>query len=159
MIVVFCQRCLLTIRVMGSSDEIQQLVGEGSEFWPDQYPCPRCPQKATGSLEHDVLSSELERLHVRDLTAQEAFAAFLGLGLPDERHCTREAIADLLREQPIRRIEAKNIEGVERCCIYHLELWDGTKVYFGAGAGGAVIYRVSPPFSYTENVSNELPAG
>jgi len=159
MIIVLCHHCSLTVRVMGDSDEVQHLVGERSDFWPDRYPCPRCGRHAVGNLEQDILAGELARFHVRDLTPQEALAAFHGFGLPSEQRCTKETVETLLRENPIRRVAAKNIEGAERCYVQHLELWDGTKIYFGAGPDGAVIYRIAPPYSYTEKVSHELQAG
>lgn len=159
MIVVICPRCALALRIIGGSEEVHELVGERSEFWPDRYPCPRCGSLAVGCLELEAPAIELERLRVRDLTPQEALAAFHDLGLPDEQVCNKALLECLLREQPIRRIGAKDIDGARRCYLHHIELWDGTKIFFGAGSGGAVVYRVAPPFSYADKVSHELDAG
>lgn len=158
MIVVICTHCALTVRVLGEPAEVDHLVGEGSEFWPDRYPCPRCEHLAVASLERDLTDRDLTRLSIRDLTAQEAFAAFNGLGLPGEHLCTKDVVEALLREKPVRRLVGSDIEG-GRCYLHHLELWDGTKIYFGAGAEGALIYRIAPPHSYTEQASHEHRAG
>lgn len=155
MIVVRCTVCPLLIRVMGNVDEVQSLIGAHSEYWPNRYNCPVCGAPAVGHLELNLIQAELEQLRIKDLTAQEAFAAFNGLGLPTEQHCTKEIVEELLRERPVRRLVATNIEGSRRCYVHHLELWDGTKLYFGAGADGAVIYRISPPHSYAAHVSHE----
>lgn len=158
MIIVLCPRCSITLRVIGDSDEVHALIGERSDFWPDKYPCPRCTTLATACLEIDVEPSELERLGVRDLTAQEAFAAFNGLGLPEEQVCNKTLLENLLRERPVRSIGARDIDGSRRCYLHHIELWDGTRIYFGSGSGGAVVYRIAPPYSYTEQVTRELDA-
>jgi hypothetical protein len=91
-------------------------------------------------------------MSIQESTPQEAFAAFNGLGFPDEHHCSLETAQALLKEHPVRRIIGTNVKGAERTIIDALELWDGTKVYFGAGAGGAVIYRITRPVSYTKQL-------
>ena len=156
MILIICPQCAFAARVIGDDDEVDQLVGEGSDFWPDHFPCPRCGARARGVAELDVSVVELDHLRLRDLNPQEALAAFSGLGLPDEQLCTKALLETLLREQPIRRVGAQDIEGSKRCYLHHLELWDGTKIYFGAGSGGAIVYRVTNPLSYTERVIDGL---
>jgi hypothetical protein len=152
MILVICPKCALALRVIGDAEEVQSLVGEGSEFWPDHYVCPRCGAAAVTCMENEVASG-LDRVHLRDLTPPEALAALHGLGLPNEQVCTKELLEALLREQPVRRIAARDIEGSHRCYLHHIELWDGTKIYLGAGSGGAIVYRIASPFSYAENIS------
>jgi hypothetical protein len=159
MILVICPKCALTIRVIGEVDEVHHLVGEASEFYPDRYPCPQCQANSFACAEFEVPTSELARLRVRDLTAQEALVAFNGLGLPDEHVCTKAVLETLLRERPIRRIDGQDIEGSSRCYLHHIELWDGTKIYFGAGSGGAVVYRIASPPSYTQKASHDVEAG
>ena len=141
MILVLCQPCALGFRIMGGADEVDALVGECSDFWPDKFPCPRCEKDCMGVSELAADPRALRAFELVELTPQEAFAAFNGLGLPSEGQCTVEEITRLLREQPIRHLGAVNLPGTTRCRINFLELWDGTRLHFGAGAEGAVLYR------------------
>ena len=159
MILVICPECPFAMRVMPvrvtnlqSAQELDQLVGTRSSFWPDRYPCPRCGKYAWGSKENLTDPQTVQVREIQDATPQEAFAALNGLGLPDEQRCALEVVQQLLVEQPVRRVVGKNVRGVERTIIDSLELWDGTKVYFGAGAEGAVIYRITRPHSYAAKV-------
>jgi hypothetical protein len=156
MILVVCLPCNFAIRVMPenvaltqSQQELDQLVGMRSDFWPDKYPCPRCGKPSRGIREREADAKVLALMAVQDATPQQAFAAFNGLGFPDEHHCSLETVGALLKEQPVRRVVGTNVRGVERTVIDHLELWDGTRMYFGSGAEGAVIYRITRPVSYT----------
>lgn len=155
MILVVCLPCAFAIRVMPvrisdmqSVQELDQLVGQRSEYWPDRYTCPLCDKPARGILERTADPRALQLMTVRDLTPQEAFAAFNGVGLPDEQKCSLETVQALLTEHPIRKVVGSNIPGSERTLIEQLELWDGSRVYFGSGGDGAVIYRVVRPSSY-----------
>lgn len=164
MILVVCLPCNFAIRVMPESvasmasvQELDQLVGARSDFWPDKYPCPRCGKPARGLLEKEADERVLNLLTIQEATPQEAFAALNGLGFPDEHHCSLETVQALLKEQPVRRIIGTNVRGAERTVIDALELWDGTKMYFGAGAGGAVIYRITRPVSYADKQLEKTP--
>jgi len=149
MILIVCTPCSLGMRVMGHVEDLQSLVGERCEFWPDKFICPRCEGPARGVLEVEADMHAVARLELVDVDPFEAFAAMHGLGLPAERDCRREVVEQLLREHPIRKVEGATIPGTNRCRIEALELWDGTKLYLGAGAEGAVIYRIRKP-AYTE---------
>lgn len=156
MMLVVCLPCSLAVRIMpavvadaASVQELEQLVGRRSDLWPDRYACPRCGNSARGMLEQEADSRVLALLTVQDLNPQEAFAAFNGCGFPDEQCCSLETVQALLVETPVRKVIGTNVTGSERTIIDALELWDGTKVYFGAGAEGAVIYRITRPISYT----------
>lgn len=156
MIVVPCFTCAFVIRVMPvrmgdatSEAEVDHLVGRSSDFWPAQFHCVRCGKPCRGMRESEADPRALSLMTLQDLTPQEAFAAFNGLGLPDEQKCSLEVVQVLLREQPIRRVVGRSIQGVERTLVDALELWDGSTVYFGAGGDGAVIYRITRPISYT----------
>lgn len=162
MILIVCLPCAYAIRVMPSVitdahsvQELDQLVGTRSEFWPDRYSCPRCDKPARGLHERDADPRVLHSMHVQEATPQEAFAAMNGLGFPDEQKCSLEAVQALLLETPVRKVIGKNVSGAERTIIDALELWDGTKVHFGAGAEGAVIYRITKPTSYAAKVLAE----
>lgn len=158
MMVVACAACGLVVRVLGDPNEVGPLVGSASEFWPDRYECPECGARARATLESEVDPCLLAGRRARDLTAQEALAAFHGLGLPDEQMCDVQSVVKLLREQRIRRVVADDISGLARCYLRELELDDGTRLYLGAGAGGALVYRMTRPTSYTERVCNGLDA-
>ncbi len=156
MILVLCLPCALAIRVMPtrvgdttSSDELETLVGRKSPYWPDKYPCPSCEKDARGIRETEADPRALALLKMRDLTPEEAFAAFNGLGFPDEQSCTFDEVQTLLKEQPVRRVVGRTIPLTERVVLDCLELWDGTKLHLGAGAEGAVVYRIARPHAYT----------
>jgi len=156
MILVVCMPCALAIRVLpqvGRMEELEELVGRRSIFWPDQFPCPRCGKMAKGILEGTADPRAMHLLEVRDLTAFEAFGAFSGLGFPDEQDCTLEVLHELLREQPIRKLHGANVKGSTRSVIESIELWDGTKIYLGASPDGAVAYRAARPPSAVERIS------
>lgn len=155
MIVVVCLPCALAIRVLParsaealSNEELELLVGRKSEFWPDKYPCPRCEKPATGMREHEADPRVLLTIGIHDLTPQEAFAAFNGLGFPEEQSCTLPELQELLRAQPIRRVVGSNIPQSGRVVVDALELWDGTTVHLGAAVEGAIVYRIVRPQSY-----------
>jgi hypothetical protein len=159
MIVVACLACGFAIRVMPtkvadphSVQEVHQMVGKYSDLWPNKFLCPRCNNPARGLLEREIDPKAMALLEVRDLTAHEALAAFNGLGLPEEQKCSFDAVSKLLLEQPVRNIIGTDVVGQARTIIDSLELMDGTRVYFGAGAEGACIYRITRPISYAERL-------
>jgi hypothetical protein len=129
--------------------ELDQLVGKRSDFWPNKYPCPKCGEMMQGFIEKEVDYRVFHMMKFKDITPQEAFAAFNGLGFPEEQKCSLASVQELLREKPVRRIIGTDVVGQERTIIDALELWDGTKVYFGSAPEGAVIYRITSPVSYT----------
>lgn len=116
-----------------------------SDFWPDRYPCPRCDKTMRGLAESTVNPQVLKVIELRDLTPQEAFAAFSGLGFPDEHICTVEVLLELFKEQPVRKLHGVNVRGSNCSVIEYIELWDGSKVFLGSSPEGAVVYRVSRP--------------
>ena len=152
MIVVTCLACELLIRVMPegeSSDELEHLVGSRSDFWPDKYPCPRCGKNGQGLPEREVDTRVYQVMELRDVTPKEAFAIFNGMGFPDEQQCSMETLRTLLLEHPVRRVVGRDVVGMARSIVDHLELWDGSRVYLGAATEGAVVYRITRPVSYT----------
>lgn len=162
MIVVTCLSCALAVRVLPDVSagaqavaEVDWLVGKGSDFWPNRYPCPRCGQHASGLAESAVDPRALALLEVRDLTAQEAFVAFHGLGFPEERACSVEVLQELLTTQPVVRVVGSNITGAQTVHVDALELRDGTRVHLGAGASGAVVFRIVRPAAYAQRVQEE----
>lgn len=156
MIAIVCTPCRFGVRVMptkldpSSIRELEHLVGRGSSFWPDGYPCPRCGGKARGMLEQEVNPDLMAVLQLQEATPAEAFAAFNGLGFPDEQKCSLEAVQELLTRVPIVKVVGQDVLGMERALIDSFELQDGTRVYLGAGGEGVVIYRITRPVSYTQ---------
>ena len=164
-LLIICLPCSLALRVMparvgsmNSQRELRELVGEGSTFWLDKYPCPACEVHTSAVAEIQVDPRVLSELTVLDVTPHEAFAALHGMGLPEEQKCSLERVEELLREQPIRRVIGSTVEGAPpRTTLDALELWDGTKLYFAGTSGtGAVIYRITRPVSYTKKVLAEM---
>jgi hypothetical protein len=161
MIVVSCLPCALAIRVMPSSvssmpalREVRELVGDQSDFWPDKFPCPRCEKMCKGLLEEMVDARVYTRMELRDLTAVEAFAAFNGMGFPDEQRCSLTAVRELLSAYPIRKVNGSEVSGQERAVLDSIELWDGTVLHLGASPAGAVVYRVVRPPNYAAKVED-----
>lgn len=152
MILILCLPCAFAMRVNGDPEEILPLVGPRSEYWPNKFTCPRCEKPAEGQLEAHVGGPALSRMEVVDLTAQEAIAAMHGLGLPVERACTIEEVQELLSEKKFKVARGTNIRGTTRCILDHLVLEDGTRIYLGASAEGATVYRITRPHSYVESL-------
>jgi len=148
MILIVCTPCNLALRVMGNPIELDQLVGRESPFWPSSFPCPRCEKKAHGLLEVEADPNALRVMELLDLTPQEAFIAFSGMGLPNERSCGRAQIEELFKT-PVRRVVGQATQ-TDRFILEHIEFWDGTKLYLGAAPGGAVVYRIAAPPSYAK---------
>jgi hypothetical protein len=152
MMLIVCEPCSLCIRVMGDAEELTHLVGEKSDFWPDKYVCPACEKPCLGVLEIDADPKIYALLSLIDVNPEEAFKALHGMGLPHEGDCRSAVVDGLLRTQPIRKAKLKDIPHTHRCRVDWLELWDGTRLYFGAGAEGAVVYRVTKPTSHVEKI-------
>ena len=159
MIVVACLDCSLLIRVLPDGEAgthvLSYLVGTESEFWPDKYPCPSCGRHVRGMAEEVANLSVQQVLTLRDLTPNEAFAAFSGAGFPDEQQCSLECLQALLAAQPVRRVVGRNVVGLPRAIVDRLELADGSVVHFGAAPEGAVVYRISRAFSYAHKMLEE----
>lgn len=147
MISIVCLECKKAIRVVGDVSEVDQLVGQRSEYWPDKYPCFSCGQLVHGYLTPEVSATAFGQLEVYDLSVQEAFAALNGLGVPDERSCCTDVVVPLLESVGLK-VKGKEFRGVPRYFIDELELPDGTKLHLGASAQGAAVYRVTKPHSY-----------
>lgn len=148
MITIVCMSCGTAIRITGEHNEMESLFGGEKTF-----PCPTCGEDSeeVDSIEQAAFRS----LDLHDLTPQEAFAAFNGLGLPKERDCGSTAVSALLIEKRIVAVEGEMIKGTNRTVIRHIEFQDGTKMYLGASAYGAMVYRIQPKRSFTEEVLRE----
>jgi len=157
MILIVCLPCACALRVSGDPVEIRSLVGVGSDV---ACLCYNCQNKAERLLESQIDPLLLVQLQITDVSPQEAFAAIHGLGLPTERSCTKEDITELFAQQPVKRVQARNIEGTPRCIVDYIELADGTRLYLDASALGATVYRITRPISYVKKFDEqEVPNG
>ena len=153
MIFIVCKTCGTAIRTSGEPDKIYSLFGEGSDWYPDKFPCPElgCGRNAE-FIEH-VESMALATLKIHDLSPEEAFSAFSGLGMPDEHECGPLAVQEALKS-PIKNIDAKILKGSNRSIIYWLETEDGTRIYLGSSPYGAIVYRIANRHYYSAGVSD-----
>ena len=147
MMVLVCtsEECGSFFRIVGEPEDVATLVGFRSSVWPAPYVCPVCGSVSRLAPEHVIDASALAGLPVRMLEAKEAFQALQGLGLPEEQECSRDVIEGLLREHPIRKVSGHSVANTKTFCLEHLELWDGTRLDFGASTHGAVVYRIVRP--------------
>lgn len=162
MILIVCTdsaNCGATYRILGDVEELFRLVGPDSAYWPDKYKCPACACKALGVVEADLEPASLAGRVICTLEPQECFLALEGMGLPEERDCRRDVVEGLLREHPIRRVAGHEVSGANRFVLEWFELWDGTKIYFGASAHGAIISRITRPKNHTVDVLKEMSDG
>lgn len=161
-LVVTCEGCAAIYRVLQQQDgtDVDLVVGEHSEFWSDRYLCPRCGARATG-MHENFLPRGMQTSSIVDLTAEELLAALYGLGLPEERKTTLDEVKSYLIKEGgnIRKVVGSDVAHTGRCVIDRIELMDGTKIYFGASAHGAVIYRVVHPISYVQRFVEEAANG
>lgn len=155
MIIIICIKCSSAIRVLGEESELQQLVGEQCDWYPMNYPCWRedCDGVARYCQRAEV--EAMQRLDVRDLTPHEAFLALHQMGMPEDRDCSAAAVRELLQGNKIVGVTTRQIRGSHRCTIDVINMEDGTRVYLAAGPEGAIVYRISKPHSYTQEVLHE----
>jgi hypothetical protein len=149
-IYIVCTNCRTALSIQGDTTELVSLFGEGSEHYPDMFPCPVCANKAFCVELVDAVA--LKTMQVYHLSAQEAFAAINGLGLPEEQECVPSAVQRALADSHVTKTDAKLIAGTNRSVISYLELENGTKIYLGTSPQGVTVYRIAPKRSYTQEV-------
>jgi hypothetical protein len=143
-ILIACKDCGTAVRVTGENEELHSLLGEGSTDWyPDKYPCPTALCAGKAEFMEGIEPAALRMLQVHDLSVHEAYAAFHGLGLPNERDCGPTAVLDALLKHRVTSADVKLIRGSNRSVIYSLTLDDGTIIYLGSSPYGATAYRMS----------------
>lgn len=155
MITVACIKCHLALRTTGEFSEVDFLVGKRSEWYPNRYPCPRsgCDGKMAFA---DMIDSEVyDMLEVHDLTPQECFQAFNGLGLPTERSCTPDDLLSVLVGKKVSELDVCQVNNDRRSIVYSLVVEDGTRIYFGSSPQGAIVYRIAPPRSVVKEIFGE----
>ena len=151
-----CSNCGSVVRVIGDARQVALLVGEESSLWPNGYVCPVCDGAAVG-VPAGVSSTELlsgqpgERLF--ELTPEEALALHMGLGMPDERRCTLEAVEAALSEGVARWGLESDLTS-SRVYLAWLETGKGTRLFLGAGPHGSLVYRIRNQHRYAERIDN-----
>jgi len=151
MILIACLTCKTGIHISPDSDGAEgNLVGEGCEWWPDKYPCPVCDRKAMYVPAADQQARNELTMH--ELTPVEAYAAFNGMGLPEDQECGALAVAQQFAKK-VKQVHCRNIPNTQRSVISWIEFDDGYKLYLAAGVQGAVVYRIRGPYSVMERIS------
>jgi len=152
MICVVCEGgCGNVLRVSGEVRDVDQLVGKSSDFWPNKYTCFHCGAPAQGFLTPEVAIEVLEMLTVTDVTAEEAFAALMGMGVPEERTCCAEVVLPYFEKQGLK-VKGKQPRGVQRFIVDEIEFPDGTTMYLAPSPQGATIYRITKAHSYVASL-------
>jgi hypothetical protein len=149
-ITIVCKTCGTAVRIMGIQEEVSHLFGEQSEWYPDKYPCPRVGCNGRSEIVNSIESSALLTLDMHELTPQEAFAAFHGLGFPEEKDCGAEAIKQVFAQSSVKTVQTYTIRGTQRAIVQWIELENGIRLYLAGSAWGAMVYRISKPHSYTK---------
>lgn len=151
MIYIACsaEACARVYRVVAEdSVEFSYLLGQGSDWYPDNYPCPDCGHACT-------ISARVEpNRHCIDLTTQEAFYAFSGAGLPSEQECGATVVRNLIAEHGVREAVTRHISGTQRCVVSQLLLGNGWTIFLGSSVHGACAYRVKKVNEYVASTSN-----
>lgn len=151
MIVIACSKCSHALRVNGEVRDVDSLVGQGSEYWPDKYICYNCGGNASGFLTPEVSPLAMQALVITDVNSDEAFAALNGLGIPSERTCCEEVILPYFEAVGIQ-VKGKQLRGQTRYILEELTFPDGTRMQIGPSPQGAVVYRLVKPHSYVSAV-------
>ena len=142
MIYIVWPKARLVVRVTGPEDRIAYLVGDECRWHPDQYPMPLRDRYELGSVAEAADASALGNVELRELSAEEAFVAFSGLGLPEERDCRPCAVRQQF-ESAVRCVEAEPLPGTNRTLIRSIVFDEGSELFLGAAPEGAIAYRLS----------------
>ncbi len=142
MIYVIWPKARLVVRVTGQPDRIGRLVGDGSPWYPDSYPCPLRGHHEDGVVAEAADASALGKVELRELTAEEAYVALSGLGFPEERDCRQCAVREQF-ELPVARVVTEPLPGTDRTLIRSIVFDDGSELFLGAAAEGAIAYRLA----------------
>jgi len=140
---IICDSCPAGLRVVGEAEEIRSLIS-GRE----KYSCYSCGD--TVSLAPFADNDVLRIKDVRTVSPMEAHLALEGLGLPEERECAAEIVASLLIHQKIKKVTTRSVPNTGRSVLEAIEFEDGTTMFLGSSAHGALVYRIRRPFKYTE---------
>lgn len=149
MLYLVCPNCKVGLRISpGEEGELESLFEiDPRGLGLKAYTCFRCElEMASLSLEHP------NGVELFDVNPKEAFAAINGLGLPHEQECTSAAVTKLCNGAEVSYVKARQLRNSHRCIVEFIEFESGTRVYLGASAEGAVVYRVAKRHSYAKEV-------
>lgn len=152
---IACPVCRLAFRVQGNYEEMHFLVGQRSDWYPDKYPCPTSECLGKMVIADAVDPESLGYLDIRELSPQETFQAFMGLGLPEEKDCNPTIVKEAMRGRKIVSMDLHGIPGTTRSVLHSMMLDNGVRVFFGNSPHGVVIYRVVPARSLTQEILDE----
>ena len=155
MIIIACKDCGTAVRITGEHAELEHLLGEYCDWYPNKYPCPSVGCGSCAEFQDAVAPAALRELTMYDLTPHEAYAAFHGLGLPEERDCNPTAVEKALVGKTIRAVHVALVRGSNRSVIYNLTTEDGAILSLGSSPFGAVVYRMSKTQSAVERVDGD----
>lgn len=136
MILLLCSDCGFLARVHVEDDNDARMVGEGTAWHPNSYPCPRCSGYCRVTDGQGILAAPI------DLTPQEAFAAFSGVGLPDEQECSAHTVRSLIRQHGVKDVTTYPVVGTKRCLLERIQLNNGWELYLGASTHGPCVYKI-----------------
>lgn len=156
---LLCTTCSTGLRVVGEDRETQLLVGPDSDYFPDGYKCPKCPEKM--GYMSEARCAELRRRdsaivnNWRTLEAIELFQYLQGLGLPEEREVTAEAVDRLFKACRVIGVCGATT-GNSGVHLEYLDFDDGTRMYFCASPHhGAIVYRLAKNATITSRILQE----
>jgi hypothetical protein len=150
---IICEKCRFGLQVLGGSEDIDHLVGEGSPHW-GRHQCPLCGGLCKAAPFADAAVTAAK--HMRSLTPMEAHLLFEGMGFPEERDCVADIVKEELKK-PIKRVKAFTVPNTNRSVLESLELEDGTTVFLSGCAEGALVYRIRKPHLYSDQVHEDHP--
>lgn len=146
--------CPAVIRVVAFDDEeLSHLIGNDSEWFPDKYPCPVCGER----MAIHTKCPEADPRFI-ELTAQEAYSAFAGAGLPNEQECSAARVRELLTHLRIVDVHVRHIRGTNRCTLDRIMLEGGLILHLASSAHGASVFRIQARGAFTEASDEHYPA-
>lgn len=142
-----CPSCGTVVRVFGEDADIDSIVGEQSQFWPNNYVCPKCGAASVAVRPNEVrpeMFTGIPGETLFELTVQDMLMLQCGLGLPDERVCSAEAVRELFRTG-IKSVGCRQDTSGVRVLVDWIEVADGTRLFFGSSPSGAIVHRIRKP--------------
>lgn len=154
MIAIVCVHCSNALQVHGDQEEAAKLVGVRSSFQQDGYECFNCGKEATCLLAAEVSELARKALVVHDVTAQEAFAALNGMGIPSEATCCAEVLEAMFQSVGLK-VNGRQMQKTNRYVVNSITFPNGDTVHLGGSSVGALAYRITKRHSYVRALEGE----
>lgn len=134
-----CDACRLTFYITdaGTSDLFHGTLQEYAPFH-----CNVCSGELTPFKGEDLPAETVTAYQWIPLTSEEFFGAQKGMGLPNERGCTKEVVEKLLLSSPVVRVICRSIPNTTRSVVEALVLENDYVIFMGSSAHGATVYRI-----------------